>query len=159
MNSKAKWTGIGVLGLAAAQLIPVPRNNPQIETEVPVSIELEAVMRRSCFDCHSNETVWPWYSRVAPVSWLLAHDVYEGREHVNYSTWNRLSAEEQAKAIEESWEHVEEGDMAPWYYEMMHERARLSDADLALFRGWAETARAAAARTHPVALTTEAPAR
>jgi hypothetical protein len=155
MNRMLKWGGIGVAVLAAAQLIPVRRTNPQIETEVPVSVELEAVMRRSCFDCHSNETVWPWYSRLAPVSWLLAHDVYEGREHVNYSTWNRLSAEEQSKAIEESWEHVEDGDMAPWYYEMMHARAKLSEADLALFRTWAETARAAAARTHPVALATE----
>jgi hypothetical protein len=159
MNRKLKWAGIGVLAVAGAQLIPVPRTNPQIETEVPVSAELAAVLRRSCFDCHSNETVWPWYSRVAPVSWLVARDVYEGREHLNYSTWNRRSAEEQAEAIHESWEHAVEGDMAPWYYEMMHARARLSEADLALLRSWAETAPAQAARAYPLALATESAAR
>ena len=146
MNRKLKWAGLGLLAIVVAQLIPVKRTNPPIETEVPVSVELQAVMRRSCFDCHSNETVWPWYSRVAPVSWLVARDVYEGREHLNYSAWNQLSAEQQAEAIHESWEHVEEGDKAPWYYVMIHESARLSEADRALFQAWAQTAPREAAR-------------
>jgi hypothetical protein len=110
-----------------------------METEVPVGAELGAVLRRSCYDCHSNETAWPWYSRVAPVSWLLAHDVGEGREYVNYSTWNRLSEAQQAEAIHESWEHVDEGDMPPWYYVLMHREAGLSDADRELLRAWAQT--------------------
>jgi hypothetical protein len=96
---------------------------------------------------------------VAPVSWLVAHDVYEGREHLNYSTWNLRSAEEQAEAIHESWEHVDKGDMAPWYYEMMHARARLSDADLALIRAWAETAGTQAALDASIGLAAEGPAR
>jgi hypothetical protein len=153
MTRKLKWAGVGLLAVAGAQLVPIRRTNPQIETEVPVSFELEAVMRRSCFDCHSNETVWPWYSRLAPVSWLVAHDVYEGREHLNYSTWNRLTPEQQAEAMHESWEHVEEGDMAPWYYEMMHERARLSDAERALFQAWAQTAPLETASAHLLTMT------
>jgi hypothetical protein len=150
MTRRQKWAGAAVLALAVAQLIPVARTNPQIETEVLASHELEAVLRRSCFDCHSNETVWPWYSRLAPVSWLVAHDVNEGREHLNYSTWNRLSSEQQAEAIHESWEHVDEGDMAPWYYVMMHERARLSEADRALFQTWAQAAAPAVAGRVPL---------
>ena len=140
MKPIVKW-GLGGLaaGLLMSQLIPVNRENPPVEDEVPVSTELAAVLRRSCYDCHSNETVWPWYSRVAPVSWLLAHDVREGREYVNYSTWNRLSKAQQAEAIHESWEHVEEGDMPPWYYLPIHPEARLSPADRDLLKARAQT--------------------
>ena len=144
MKRKLK-RGVLALGAAllAAQLIPVERSNPPIETEVPVSPEVAAVLRRSCFDCHSNETVWPWYSRVAPVSWLLRHDVGEGREYVNYSVWNRMPPEKQAEMPHESWEHVEEGDMPPWYYLLMHDQARLSEGDRELLRGWAASQGAA----------------
>src|SRR5262245_36424105 len=138
MREKMILAGIvAVIVLLVAQLIPVPRSNPAVETEVPVAPELHEVLRRSCYDCHSNETAWPWYSRVAPLSWLVAHDVGEGRQSLNFSTWNRLSPEERAEAILESWEHAEEGDMPPWYYLLVHGDARLSDADRALLRTWA----------------------
>jgi hypothetical protein len=66
-----KWSiiTVGVL-LVAIQLVPVDRTNPPVEEEAPASPEVRAVLRRACYDCHSNETVWPWYSRVAPMSWL-----------------------------------------------------------------------------------------
>jgi hypothetical protein len=133
-----------VIGIAvaflAAQLVTPARSNPPIEVEIPAPAEVKTVLRESCYDCHSNETVWPWYSRIAPFSWLLAHDVNEGREYVNYSAWNRLTPEKQAETIHESWEHVEEGDMPPRKYLSLHSDARLTDADRAVLRTWAAAA-------------------
>ena len=121
---------------AAVQFVPVNRSNPPVEQDVPASPEARAVLKRACYDCHSNEVVWPWYARVAPVSWLIARDVREGREAVNYSTWNRLDAGDRREAVEESWEETEEGEMPLWFYLPLHPEAKLSDADLAVLRGW-----------------------
>ena len=100
IKSIAKWSAvILVIGFALIQLAPVDRANPAVETEVPASAEARVVLRRGCYDCHSNETVWPWYSRIAPVSWLTARDVREGRKALSFSTWNRLNTKEQIKAL------------------------------------------------------------
>ncbi len=86
----AKWAiAVLIIALVAIQLVPVDRTNPPVETEVPATVEVRSILRRACYDCHSNETVWPWYSRIAPISWLVARDVREGREKVNLSTWNQ----------------------------------------------------------------------
>jgi hypothetical protein len=138
MNKPVKWTLLGlVFALAAIQAVPVDRTNPPIETEVPAPDAVRAVLRGSCYDCHSHESAWPWYSRVAPVSWLVARDVCEARSELNFSAWNRRSAEDQAEAPEEIWEEVEEGEMPPWFYLPLHREARLSDADRAILRDWA----------------------
>jgi len=121
---------------AAAQLVPVPRSNPPVEQEVDAPPEVRAVFERSCYDCHSHATRWPWYSRVAPASWLLAYDVAEAREHLNFSTWGRYDPEERAEHREEIAEVLGEGEMPPWFYLPLHPGARLSDADLASVRGW-----------------------
>jgi hypothetical protein len=86
-----------VLLLVVIQFVPVDRSNPPVTSEVPASPEARAVLRRACYDCHSNETVWPWYSKVAPVSWLVARDVHKGREELNFSTWDRYATKEQVK--------------------------------------------------------------
>lgn len=127
-----------VLGVTfvAIQLVPVERSNPPVEEEVPASPDVRAVLRRACYDCHSNESTWPWYSRVAPVSWLVARDVEEAREHLNFSTWNRLSAEDRAEAFEEAWEEVEDGEMPLWFYMPLHPEAKLTAEDRALLRAW-----------------------
>ena len=96
-----------------------------------------SVLRRACYDCHSNETVWPWYSRVAPASWLVARDVNEGREALNYSTWTSYPAEERDEERAETWEEVEEGEMPLGVYLLMHREAKLSDADRTILRSWA----------------------
>ncbi len=123
------------------QLIPVDRTNPPVESEIPAPEVVKVILKRVCYDCHSNETVWPWYSRVAPISWLVAWDVHEGREELNYSTWNRYGAKEQGKMIKESWEEVEEREMPPWFYVPLHPEARLSDEDRRVLRAWAGGAR------------------
>ena len=122
--------------LALANLVPVSRSNPPVEQEVDAPPDARAVLERSCFDCHSNRTRWPWYAWVAPASWLLAHDVNEARGHMNFSTWNRYDAKERADHLEEIAEVVEEGEMPPWFYLPLHPKARLSQSDAAAIRAW-----------------------
>jgi hypothetical protein len=90
-----------------------------------------------CYDCHSNEPVWPWYSHVAPFSWLLARDVREGRAELNFSTWNRIATQQRVKKLKESWEEVAEGEMPPWFYLGVHRDAVLSAEDRSVLRDWA----------------------
>jgi hypothetical protein len=130
----------GAAGLIAIQLLPVDRSNPPVESEVPAPPEVRAVLRRACYDCHSNETVWPWYARIAPVSWWIAHDVREGRAELNFSTWNRLDTKERVKAMHESWEEVSEREMPPWFYLPPHPDARLTASDRASLRAWSRSA-------------------
>lgn len=140
-TSRLRRIGVGLLFagagvLLAAQAVPYGRDhsNPPVRAEPrwdrPRTRELAV---RACFDCHSNETRWPWYSHVAPISWLVQHDVDEGRQAVNFSEWDRPQEE-----AEESVETVETGAMPPWYYPWV----RLSAADRAdLARGLAVTLR------------------
>ena len=136
-----KWAAITLcVVFIVIQFAPVKRTNPPVESDLPAPAEARSVLRRACYDCHSNETVWPWYSRIAPVSWVIAHDVNEGRAELNFSTWDRLSAEKQAKAMRESWKEVAEGDMPTWYYVVLHPEARLSPADQSVLRAWSGSA-------------------
>ena len=132
-----KWAAIAFcVAFIAIQLVPVSRTNPPVEGDFRGSAEVVSVLRRACYDCHSNQTVWPWYSRVAPVSWVIAHDVTEGRAELNFSTWDQLSTEKQAKAMKESWKEVAEGEMPTWYYVVLHPEARLSANDQSVLQAW-----------------------
>ena len=134
------------VAVIAIQLVPVDRSNPPVTGEVEAPAAVVEVLRTSCYDCHSNETRWPWYAYVAPVSWLVAEDVEHGREHVNFSTWTQDDAEEQAEHLEEIWEEVEEGEMPLKKYLLLHGDARLTDAGRDVLRSWT-----AAAAPAPVA--------
>ena len=127
-----------VVGLIAIQLVPVERSNPPVVADFDGPAEVEAVLRASCYDCHSNETVWPWYSRVAPVSWLVVRDVEEGRSRLNLSSWGRQEPKRQAKLAEEMWEEVAEGEMPLGAYLLAHPGARLDEAGIATLRVWAQ---------------------
>lgn len=127
---------------AAAQLVPVTRSNPPVEQDIAAPAEVDAILRRACYDCHSHETVWPWYSRVAPASWLVVYDTRRGREELNFSTWNRLSGDERRHALEEMGEEVHSGSMPLPIYLPLHPEARLTGADRAALDAW--IARAAA---------------
>jgi hypothetical protein len=127
------------VALIAMQFVPVETGNPPVTGEVPAPPAVQAILRRACYDCHSNETVWPWYGRIAPVSWLLARDVREGRAELNFSTWDRYDTRQQVKKLRESWEEIAEGEMPPWFYLPAHRDARLSADDRALLRRWAQT--------------------
>ena len=115
---------IAVLGVAFIALQVVPgyaRTNPPIRYHVQWnSPETETLMRKVCYDCHTNETVWPWYSQIAPISWLVVRDVNEGRAALNLSDGTgEIEAEELIGEIEE-------GEMPPKPYLMLHPEANLS---------------------------------
>jgi hypothetical protein len=136
-----RWSIVGLcVGFIVIQFVPVNRTNAPIEGDFRAPAEVLSVLRRACYDCHSNETVWPWYSRIAPVSWGIARDVHEGRATLNFSTWNRLSTKKQAEAMHESWEEVAEGKMPTWFYLALHPEARLSPADQSVLRAWSASA-------------------
>ncbi len=115
------------LSFAAIQLVPYGHsheNPPVVREPAWNSPQTRQLAARACFDCHSNETVWPWYANVAPVSWLVQSDVQEGRHHLNFSEWGQgRRKDENAKKIEEA---VSEGEMPPFQYRLMHPEARLS---------------------------------
>lgn len=131
------WAVVAVIGLfALIQLVPVDRTNGSVVADAAAPEPVRGILKRACYDCHSNETVWPKYSRVAPVSWLVAHDVHEGRRELNFSEWSRYDAARRRKKLEKASEEVSDGDMPPVYYVWMHPGARLSDADKAALKAW-----------------------
>jgi hypothetical protein len=118
-----------VAALFAIQLIPYGRqhDNPPVVREPNWSSpQAREVAQAACFDCHSNETVWPWYANVAPMSWLVQHDVDEGREYLNFSEWGSGREGEES---EELYEVMEEGEMPPAQYLLLHSEARLSASE------------------------------
>jgi cytochrome c551/c552 len=133
--------GVGAIlaiGFLAIQLVPYGRDHttPPVTGEPAWDSETtRQLARRACFDCHSNETVWPWYSNIAPISWRLQNHVDEGREKLNVSEWG--SGEQETEDIVEV---VREGEMPPWDFLLAHPEARLSEADRqALLDGLAAT--------------------
>jgi len=98
---------------------------------------IKAILQRSCYNCHSNLTHWPWYSQIAPISWIISHDVQQGREHLNFSNWDSLTPKEQAHQIEEIWEEIEKGSMPLPKYLFLHRAAELSAADKEAVKNWA----------------------
>ena len=129
MNGR-RWLKRGLLGLVGLlvviQAVPYGRahENPPVAAEPawdsPATRDLTV---RACYDCHSNETVWPWYSNVAPVSWLVARDVEEGRKKLNFSQWG------DSQEVDDVVHSIQEGEMPPVYFGWMHPAARLSDAE------------------------------
>ena len=138
MKGKIVLVAVGAIVVLAllAQLIPVERTNAAVEQDVGAPAPVAGILHRACYDCHSNQTVWPGYSGVAPVSWLVAHDVHEGRRELNFSAWQRYDAEKRRRKLDKAAEEVGDGDMPPVYYVWMHPEARLSDADKAALKAW-----------------------
>ncbi len=98
--------------------------------------EVEAIFDRSCNDCHSYKTEWPWYAQMAPVSWMLASHVKDGRKQVNFSEWTTMPAKRKARKLKEICDQVHEGDMPLKTYLPLHPTAKLSDADRAVICAW-----------------------
>ena len=123
--------------LVAIQFIPVDKTNPMVTAELDAKTEVISVFKKSCYDCHSNETIWPWYSNIAPVSWLVAGDVKDARAHLNFSEWGNLSRKDRVKMKEEIWEEIEKEKMPLWQYKILHPDASLKQKDKVLIRDWA----------------------
>jgi hypothetical protein len=125
--------------LALLQLVPVRRTNPEATAPIDAPPEVARIIEAKCYDCHSNETRWPFYAYVAPVSWFVVHDVSEGREHLNFSEWAGYSDRKQRRLIEEICEEIADGNMPLRSYRLIHPGARVTDAQLETLRGWAES--------------------
>jgi hypothetical protein len=151
--------GIVLLVLAAIQLVPVKRDNPPVLREPDWnSPETRALAVQACFDCHSSETEWPWYSHVAPVSWVLRYDVTEGREALDFSDWDRQLAMEPdpnepfaPDPIDQRIEdEIRSGNMPPATYRLANPDARLTDAEKdALIDGLRQTIAQSATPAQP----------
>ena len=138
--SLGKKIGLGALALfVLIQFFQIDRNNPEITAEMPATDEVRTILEESCYDCHSNETDWPWYSYVAPVSWLVGYDVNHAKEYLNMSEWDSYTADDKAHLYEEFVEVLEEGEMPLWYYEVVHQSAKLSESETETIISWAES--------------------
>jgi hypothetical protein len=133
--------------LVAFQLIPIDRSNPvvgpsrTIYATLTMPAEVKTVFERSCKNCHSNETVWPWYSYVAPISWVVAHDVHHARKTMNLSEWGAYSAQKKEDKLEEICEQVTKGEMPDRKYAIFHREARLTPQERNAVCQWSDDAR------------------
>lgn len=148
-----------ILGLAfiVIQFFGPAKTNPPIDATktiaatAPLPTEIAAVLERACYDCHSNQTRWPWYSHVAPVSWFVIGHVNDARKELNFSEWATYSARRMNRKFEEIKEEVEEGAMPLPSYLPLHPDAKLSPANVQALSAWAIAERAKLAPPDSVA--------
>lgn len=143
-----KWLLIALVAVfVGLQVVRPARTNPafdQAETiyaRLQVTPEVSTILDRSCQDCHSNSTRWPWYSNVVPASWFLVHHVNEGREQLNFSEWGKLDKRRADKRLEEMCEQVSEREMPMDSYTWIHRSAKLSDEDRKILCSWTQAER------------------
>lgn len=124
------------------QFVGIEKTNPEFDSSLDFIVmesppeEISQMLRSACYDCHSNETVWPWYSNVAPVSWMLEEHVEDGRDNINLNMWGELEVEDRAYVIEEMIEEMEEGEMPIPGYLVTHSNAKLSETQKEKLFAW-----------------------
>ncbi len=132
-----------LLVFVALQFTNPARTNPPVVNDLAATnappAEITALLRAACYDCHSSETKWPWYARLAPSSWLVVSDVNEGREHLDFSDWPR-EPERVAKKLDRINEELDYKEMPPKKYTLLHPEARLTEAQRKAIMDWADVA-------------------
>jgi hypothetical protein len=148
MRKFLKWGGIAVLLLfIGIQFIQPDRTNPPVDESktifayVNVPGEVKSILERSCYDCHTQHTKWPWYSYVAPVSWLVASDVKNGRAMLNLSAWGDYSARKRIARLDQICQELMDDAMPIKPYRLLHPGAALSQAEVDLICNWVDTER------------------
>ena len=134
-NLRLIFSVVAVAALAIQFIRPAADNPPtpaelHLDAVAKPSPEVQAILRRSCNDCHSNQTVWPWYSRLAPGSWLISRDVTLGRARLNFSTWGKLDAQTAEHRWNDVCDEAQGHKMPPRQYLWLHPQAKLSAADI-----------------------------
>ena len=145
--SKPALAALFALGAAAlaAQFVTVECGNPSSSVspvsnaDIAAPAQIGALLNRACYDCHSNQTRWPWYSRVAPISWLVARDVASGRKELNFSEWGSYYPQTRKRKLQWMGRVLRERSMPLWAYRLMHPGARLTDAERAMLDRWIES--------------------
>lgn len=145
MKKYLKWAviGLGVVFLGMQAVQPDRTNPPFDETQTIQSLlkvppGVFSILQRSCFDCHSNQTKWPWYSYIAPSSWLVAGDVKKAREQMNFSEWGRYKGLRVISKLDQICMNVDQGAMPLPNYLVMHPSAKLSKAEIDTICAWVE---------------------
>jgi hypothetical protein len=122
--------------LAGIQFIPAERSSPPVTEEINAPSNIKAILKKSCYDCHSNETEYPWYAYVAPVSFLVAKDVNNGRRNINFSEWNKYDKEKREKIYKEILDEIEAGTMPLSIYTLVHPGAKLDPLKIKTLSDW-----------------------
>ena len=140
LKRSLKWIiAVPVILFALLQLTNPSHVNPPVKTDFIAATqpppEVAAMLRSACYDCHSDVTRWPWYSRIAPMSWQIAQDVNEGRQHINLSEWP-ADADLARKKIENMSDEVDDGSMPLAKYTLIHKDARLTEAQRTALTQW-----------------------
>ncbi len=128
--------GLGALALLI-QVVRPDQTNPPVTGDIEAPPEVMSLLKRSCYDCHSFETRWPWYAQVVPVSWLVTKDVNDGRKHLNFSVWQGYEEGRKLKKFKEIAEEVADGEMPLDIYLPLHPEAKLTPAETTLLVEWA----------------------
>ena len=138
LRKDAKTGSLIVLAfLIVAQAFRIERTNPPAYAEVPADPAVKSLLKRACYNCHSNETVWPWYSGVAPASWMVGSDVKEGRQNLNFSAWGSYVGNDRLLKLRAIIREMQDGDMPPWYYSIVHGESRLNQRERDHIKTWA----------------------
>jgi hypothetical protein len=131
---------VGIAGcLLTAQFIRIQRTNPALKGDLTAPPQIKSLLRGACYDCHSNETRWPWYAYIAPVSWLVDRDVERGRKELNFSEWGSYYPTMQRRKLQWMNRALREETMPPWRYRLLHADAGLTQEDLAALEQWIES--------------------
>ena len=141
-----KWVVVGLVAiLILIQIVQPSRTNPPVvpsrslEAHVQMPAEVQVILKRSCYNCHSSATVWPWYSHVAPVSWLVTNDVNTARGHINFQNWEaQINPEEGKEHLGLICKLIRDGSMPPASYRIMHKDAYLSAEEANAVCAWSQ---------------------
>ena len=131
-----------IAAFVVIQFFDIERDNPEFNQEDDLMTvekppaEVQKILRATCYDCHSNETQWPWYSYIAPASWFVKQHVTDGRDNINLNFWGEYELEDRAYMIKEMIEEVEEGEMPLPGYDIMHPDARLTNEQKEVLFKW-----------------------
>jgi hypothetical protein len=142
-KGKVIWAII-IIVIIVIQLIPSDRpeviatNDSDLLKNVNVPDSVSRILKSACYDCHSNETKYPWYAYVAPVSWLVSRDARLGRANMNLSEWETLSKMDKASLLSDIADEVESGEMPMPIYVLMHPEAKLSAMERTLIVRWTD---------------------
>jgi hypothetical protein len=128
-----------ILAFIAVQYIDVGYTNPPVKADLQAPIEVKNILKTSCYDCHSNQTKWPWYSKVAPISWMIIDDVNEGRKHLNFSEWGTLYSERREELKKKILEELNTDEMPPSKYTFVHRSASLEIIQKNTLKKWLQS--------------------
>ncbi len=133
----ALWILLG--SFLVLQLVPAGRSNPEVTGDLAAPPEVKAALVRCCYDCHSNQTRWPWYAYVNPVAFLIVSDTNTGRRKLNFSAWSGYSTHKRYTKAGDAVDEIHEGRMPMHKYVWMHDDARLTPQEIQAIQQWSES--------------------